>query len=230
MVKALLLDCYGTIISTGNGSIVATNKILNKLEKSNIDAESFYREWKKIHKYNEINLSYFKKEKEIFIDDLRILYEKYEIENGNSEKDVEIMLDSLYGRQFYDDTIDVLKKMKEHYKLYIASNSDTEPLLDSIKGYEYLFDDIYTSERLECYKPNTDFYNKLIDKIHFKNDEVLFIGDSLDDDIIGAKMAGIDGILIDRNNKYSSEEKHQYTIVNKFMDIEKKIKEKEYES
>jgi len=51
MIKALIFDCYGTIISTGNGSVDAVKTILDSL-KINIDPVLFYRDWKTIHKEN----------------------------------------------------------------------------------------------------------------------------------------------------------------------------------
>lgn len=45
MKKLLIFDAYGTLISTGNGSIQATEKIL-ALQDKHIDAKAFYKEWK----------------------------------------------------------------------------------------------------------------------------------------------------------------------------------------
>ena len=75
MIKALVFDCYGTIISTGNGSVDATKIILDNL-KINIDPMLFYKDWKIIHKANTLSLKHFCTEKRIFINDLKVLFEK----------------------------------------------------------------------------------------------------------------------------------------------------------
>jgi 2-haloalkanoic acid dehalogenase type II len=200
MIKALIFDCYGTIISTGNGSVNASKKILDNL-KSNIDPVLFYKDFKKIHKENQKKLKYFCNEKKIFINDLDIILKMYGI-NGNAKKEVKPVLKSLYKRKFYDDVINNLKILKKDFKIYIASNSDTKPLMENIRKEKYLFDGIYTSERIKAYKPSRIFFEKILKKIKFNKDEILFIGDSIEDDIIGANNVGLKTVLIDRKNNF----------------------------
>ncbi|MBO5338052.1 MAG: hypothetical protein J6A94_13090 [Lachnospiraceae bacterium] len=80
MKRLLIFDAYGTLISTGNGSIEATRKILSLQEKE-IDAKAFYRDWKRIHRkhIDESIETTFMMEKDIFIKDLEVLYEQYQI-------------------------------------------------------------------------------------------------------------------------------------------------------
>jgi 2-haloalkanoic acid dehalogenase type II len=219
MIKALIFDCYGTIISTGNGSVNATRIILDNL-RSNIDPILFYKNWKKIHKENISNLKYFCNEKKIFINDLNILFKIYNI-NGNARKNIKPMLKSLYKRKYYDDVINNLKILKKGFKIYIASNSDTKPLKENIGKEKYLFDGIYTSEKIKAYKPSKIFFEKILKKIKFNKDEILFIGDSLEDDIIGANTIGLKTVLIDRknNSQYIKSEanyiiKDMYELIN----------------
>ncbi|CAG7618230.1 hypothetical protein ACFQI7_02680 [Paenibacillus allorhizosphaerae] len=40
MIKAILFDCYGTLVDTGSGSIKAVRQILAK-NKSTVNAEQF---------------------------------------------------------------------------------------------------------------------------------------------------------------------------------------------
>ena len=49
MKRLLIFDAYGTLFSTGNGSIEATRKILSLQDKV-IDAATFYKDWKNIHR------------------------------------------------------------------------------------------------------------------------------------------------------------------------------------
>jgi 2-haloalkanoic acid dehalogenase type II len=198
MIKVLIFDCYGTIISTGNGSIEATKNILKNL-KSDIDPIIFYKTWKNMHKENIKYLKQFCKEKTIFVNDLKKLFEKYNI-NGNHKNSIKPMLDSLYNRKFYDDVVINLKQLKNDYNIYIASNSDTEPLMENVGNEKYLFNGIYTSETLKAYKPSKIFFKKLLEKIKCNKDEILFVGNSLEDDIIGANAVGLKTVLLNRNN------------------------------
>jgi beta-phosphoglucomutase-like phosphatase (HAD superfamily) len=97
MIKALIFDCYGTLISTGNGSVEASRKILSKV-KSNIDPVLFYKEWKAIHKDHISNLNHFSTEEKIFINDLKILFTKYQLD-AVPEEHIKPILDSLYNKK-----------------------------------------------------------------------------------------------------------------------------------
>ena len=48
MKKAIIFDVYGTLISTGNGSIKAVKEILNQFDLQITD-EDFYSEWKALN-------------------------------------------------------------------------------------------------------------------------------------------------------------------------------------
>ena len=199
MIKALVFDCYGTLISTGNSSIESTRTILDSIG-SNIDPISFYRVWKNIHKDHQQNLKHFYTEREIFVVDLKLLFEKYNLKN-DYKKHIRPMIDiALYGRKFYSDVIDNLKILKNEFEIFIASNSDTEPLMENIGNDKYLFNKIFTSEILKAYKPSKKFFERLLRKIKYKKDEILFIGDSIDDDINGSYNVGIKSILLNRKN------------------------------
>ena len=47
----IIFDVYGTLISTGTGSLDAVKKIL-ALQEEDIKPEEFYREWKQQHRIN----------------------------------------------------------------------------------------------------------------------------------------------------------------------------------
>jgi len=221
MIKGVFFDCYGTIISTGNGSVEAVKKILDSKDIK-INAETFYKHWKIIHKDNQKNLIEFKNEKDIFIEDLRILYDHYNIK-GNVENDIIHMLNSLYKRSFYNDSINCIKKLKENYKIYIASNSDTEPLLENIGKNNYLFDGIFTSEDLRAYKPSIQFLEKIVKITGFEYNEIIYVGDSLVDDISGAQKLSIYTVLIDRKNEYKENEIIPDSLINNLNELEEII-------
>ena len=210
MLKALIFDCYGTLISTGNGSVEATKEILNNIG-SNLDPVEFYRKWKELHKEHSRQLKHFTNEKNIFIKDLKVLFKIHNIKKDHKIH-IEPMLNSLYGRKIYNDVVDNIKILKKDYHIFIASNSDTEPLLENIGNECYLFDGIYTSEILKSYKPSKIFFDKLIKKIKYRKEEVLYIGDSIEDDIIGSNNFGIMNVLINRDNKEIYDIKANYVI------------------
>jgi len=63
-------------------------------------------------------------------------------------------------------------------------------------------DKVYTSESLMCYKPSEQFYKIILNENSLINDEVLFVGDSLIDDVFGPSKINIKTCWLNRN-KYA---------------------------
>ena len=129
MKKLLIFDAYGTLFSTGTGSVDAARKIL-KLQEQCIDAVEFYREWKKLHRIHmeEANQGVFISEQDIFSKDLRVLYERYQIRRPYQE-DVKLMLDSLTGRQLFPEVAETIRQLRRRYRVVIGSTTDTGSIL-----------------------------------------------------------------------------------------------------
>lgn len=201
IIKNIIFDVYGTLISTGTGSVDATRKIF---EKYNLDEDEkdIYKKWKSIHKKNVREIKNFISEKQIFTKDLEELFDIYGIKD-NPEIEIKPMIDSMYDRKLFEETESAVDKLSEKYSIAIGSTTDTEPLLQNIKNTSLSkIQDIYTSENLGYYKPDQNFYKEILNRTNWKPEECVFVGDSLDDDIIGPINAGMSAILIDRKDRY----------------------------
>ena len=77
----------------------------------------------------------------------------------------------------------------------------------NLKNNNMKVDKIYTSESLKEYKPKKEFYTKILNDINLNAKDVVFVGDSLLEDVQGPQSVGIYSILIDRKNKYNEEER-----------------------
>lgn len=113
-MKAVLFDVYGTLISTGTGSINAVKSILAK-KHSEIEPEAFYAEWKQLHK-KRMRQTLFLTEREIFMKDLAELYSVYGIA-GDYKEDVKIMLESLYNRTVYPEVPEAINRLSKNMRL-----------------------------------------------------------------------------------------------------------------
>lgn len=206
MKKLLIFDAYGTLISTGTGSVQAAEKILALQERA-IDAKAFYADWKKVHRVHldECNVGEFLLERDVFVKDLKVLYEKYDIKRSH-ETDVQIMLDSLVGRTVFPEVLTVLESLRKKYQVVIGSTTDTVPLLSNMRQNGLVLDVVYTSEMIGKYKPAAEFYQYILQKERCKAEDAVFIGDSLVDDVAGPQKLGMDTVLVDRKNKYDVSE------------------------
>lgn len=101
---------------------------------------------------------------------------------------------------FYEESLDVIKKLKEKYSVIISSDASpsmVEPLLAQINA-----DKAFISDDIRCYKGETSgkFFKIVLSELNIKPDEMLHVGDSFAD-IVGAKNAGIDACWINRDNR-----------------------------
>lgn len=199
MIKAVVFDVYGTLISTGTGSVDAAQKILDR-HGAEISAKAFYADWKKYHRKHMDGLSRFVPEETIFLWDLEKLYEQYGLP-GNAAEDVHIMLDTLGNRTAFPESKAVVEQLKRSYKVCIGSTTDTEPLMRDLARSGISVEHIFTSEGLQVYKPQKAFYEKILSVLSLRPEEVLFVGDSLTDDVYGPRQVGMKTCWVNRKKE-----------------------------
>ena len=90
------------------------------------------------------------------------------------------------------DTLSIYTELSQKYKLVLATNGiemvQKERLFDFLP-YTYK---LYISEAIGLIKPTNDFYNYIINDLKCRVNECLMIGDSIINDIAGAKSIGMD--------------------------------------
>lgn len=199
MIKAVVFDAYGTLISTGTGSLDAARKILD-LHGSVIPAKVFYADWKKYHRAHMDGMTRFVPEEIIFRWDLEKLYEQYGLP-GNAAEDVHFMLDTLGNRNAFPESREVVERLKRSVTVCIGSTTDTEPLMRDLERAGITVDHIFTSEGLRVYKPQKAFYETILAALSLPPEAVLFVGDSLTDDVFGPARAGMKTCWVNRKGQ-----------------------------
>ncbi|MBE6759572.1 MAG: HAD family hydrolase [Ruminococcaceae bacterium] len=197
-IKYILLDAYGTFINTRSGSVDAAAKILAK-RGSSLDAAEFYARWKAMHRSNMRTQERFIPEREMYARELEVLYGEYGID-GDAREDVAIMLASMLDRHFYPEAKEMFSRLSRRFRLVVASNTDTAPLMQNLEYNDYAFERVYTSEALGCYKPAPEFYRQILSDLGCSPREALFAGDSPEEDVIAPGSLGMTTVFVDRGN------------------------------
>ena len=92
-----------------------------------------------------------------------------------------------------------MEQIMRRFRVAIGSTTDDAPLLDSLRGTVLEgVRQIFTSERLRKYKPEREFYSDILRLTGWEPEETVFVGDSVEDDVIGPKGIGMKAVLIDR--------------------------------
>ncbi len=102
----------------------------------------------------------------------------------------------------FDDSIEILEYLKsEGYKTAVISNSPPTPqnqLLDL--GISQYIDEAIFSFEVGSRKPEKEIFVELLLRAEVAPTHALMIGDSIKNDVNGARAVGLDAVLLDRNN------------------------------
>ena len=96
----------------------------------------------------------------------------------------------------------VLSELQGRYKLALISNFDHPPhvhrLLDEL-ALRPFFDAVVVSGDIGVKKPDPAIFTPALEQTGLATDEAIFVGDSPEDDIAGARAAGLRPVLIQRS-------------------------------
>ena len=87
---------------------------------------------------------------------------------------------------------EIIEKLSDHFTLHILTNGfqTTQTIKIEQSGLQDYFELIITSESTKYKKPNRKIYDYALEESKAQISEVLMIGDSLENDVIGAQKAG----------------------------------------
>lgn len=96
--------------------------------------------------------------------------------------------------KYFDDTLETIKYLSNHHKLYIVTNgvTDTQQRRLEQTPLDKYMDGVFISEQTGSQKPNKEFFDYVFKEIGENyRDNTIIVGDSLTSDILGAQNAGI---------------------------------------
>ncbi len=102
--------------------------------------------------------------------------------------------------RLFPDTLPTLARLRDAgLELGIVSNFDSRlfPVLKGL-GLSDWFDTVTISSLAQAAKPSPKIYHLALEKHAVDPEEALHVGDSLRDDVEGAKKAGLRAVLLDR--------------------------------
>lgn len=197
-MKTLIFDAFGTLFEVSTGGSAKT--IMKHITDCGgiVDEKAFHEEWKSYYKSHTAAGCKFMTEREIFTARNRMFYDRYHI-SREAEADADILLAAATMRTAYPETGAVLGELMKHHQVFIGSNTDNDILKAVMNRNAVSVHKVYTSENLKSYKPNRSFFEKILAENNLSPEDVLFIGDSVSDDVLGPMAVGIRTVWVDRN-------------------------------
>jgi putative hydrolase of the HAD superfamily len=126
---------------------------------------------------------------------LQTLGHAVEPEDARVEQAVEVYFDPFIRCcQLIPGTYEMLESLVGRYRLGLVSNFTYAPAVEQIlarAGLERFFDEILISARLGIRKPHPAMFTELTRRLALAPAEIVFVGDELQSDIVGAQKAGL---------------------------------------
>jgi HAD superfamily hydrolase (TIGR01549 family) len=104
--------------------------------------------------------------------------------------------------QIFEDVLPALAELRSHgLKIGLVSNTGRD--LDIFVTHHGLdVDAVVSSGRHGKTKPHPTIFLAALERLGVAPEEAVMVGDSVEDDVEGAKAAGMRGVLLDRENRY----------------------------
>lgn len=102
----------------------------------------------------------------------------------------------------YEDTLPVLEELRRHgLKLGLVSNTGRD--LDEFVRHHRLDVDAALGSRAHGWtKPHETIFRAVLDVLEVEPEDAAMVGDSIEDDVEGARSLGMRAILLDREGRY----------------------------
>src|SRR3989339_232180 len=218
MIKAILLD-WGKTFSPGYKNV---EKELDQiLIPCGLKWSELYPCWKNFYYLR--TRGRLKNDEEMFSQIRQIMGKDIP-----AEKIKNVLIDSYLVPQ---ENIEVIKRLRNNYKICLISNHIEEWLREFLEKYELdkLFDSIILPSAVGIKKPNAEAYFMALSSLSLKPAETIFVSDELTDDLISAKGCGIKTVwyLPDPENPKKQREIEiskifqPDVIIKEFIEIEK---------
>jgi 2-haloacid dehalogenase len=197
--KALTFDCYGTLIDWESGILAALEPLAARVQpKPSPDA---MLEAYGVHEHAQEHQTPHLKYSQL----LAITYKRM-AENLSAPASWEECVafgQSLRNWAPFPDTVNALKYLKQHYRLYVLSNVDNESFSYTHRKLEVQFDGVMTAEDIGSYKPNLRNFEYLLERLASQGihkEQVLHVAQSLMHDHTAANQIGLASCWINRRH------------------------------
>jgi 2-haloalkanoic acid dehalogenase type II len=118
---------------------------------------------------------------------------------GDPEQAAQISVNGMANREPYEDTISFLDYVGHRWKRSLLTNADNDFIEPLLQRHNLFFDAVVTSEMARAYKPDPRVFQRVLRETGVLPEEALYVGDTLLDDVHGAKLAGMSAAWINRN-------------------------------
>jgi 2-haloacid dehalogenase len=189
----ITFDCYGTLIDWETGILGAMRPILSAHHAHLTDADI-------LRTYGEIEAEEESGSYQPYKEILTAVIRGFGIRLGfvPSEEEEQSLPNSLANWKPFPDTVAVLRRLKQKFKLGILSNIDDDLFSATAPQLEIEFDYVVTASQARAYKPALEIFRFAQNRIGLPSQQWLHAGQSIYHDVIPARSMGIATVWVNR--------------------------------
>ena len=199
-VKVIAFDMDNTLIDRQGALLHCVKDMIEEDTKKKIDDQSFSQFMEHFLILDNNGMG----NKEILFN--------YYIEYFHLDLTWDIIMDRWVDRlagymRLMEDTIEVLDRLSKKYRLAILTNGDSVSQRGKLNTFPHLdwFEIVMVAGDYPWAKPDVRIFELLCEKLKVMPSEVVFVGDTIASDIIGAKNAGMKTIWIQGDERLNSD-------------------------
>jgi len=209
MVQALGLDVYNTLFRNEADLWLGTFEDICRVQGLEVPPRRLWETWKGLEvrfRAERVNLDapeasppfrpYYEVWRECFREAFALLGLR-----GDPEQAVRMAVVALGCRPPYPETLDILARLRERWRLAVLSNADNAFLYPLLRRWGLTFEAVLTSEGVRAYKPHPRAFAALLEHLGLPAERVVYVGDTPLDDVEGARRAGLVPIWLNRDGR-----------------------------
>ena len=194
----LTFDCYGTLVDWETAIIQYLQPVLISHDVHVFDGTilEFYSEWEPLEQDSGGS----------YRDVLGRVMARYGARLGftPTKEEAKGFVNAIANADPFDDTIEALAKLSEHFKLAIISNTDKDLIEMTLRSMPTEFCAALTAQELGAYKPDLAMMRKAFDQISHHGKRILHVAQSGYHDIAPASELGLNTVWINRRSEHAS--------------------------
>ena len=205
-IKAVVFDVFETLAHNNQQLWIEAFKDICSQQDLQVDVAVLWREWKSFEmrfREERSNLEEpdksppFRSYEEAWHNCFRQAFSKLGLE-GDSKAAARCCVLAMGHHEIYPDAVEVLPLIQRRWKTGILSNADDDYLGPVLDRLGLKFDVVLSSEEARSYKPMPSLFLQVIERLGAAPDEVVYVGDSQFDDVVGAKGVGMRAVWLNR--------------------------------
>ena len=208
-IAIVAFDMFETLVRNGMGIWVATFDEIVEVQSLPISASELFREWRSRDidfRRTRTNIEQpessppFRTYAAAWLDSFERTFDALKL-TADATDAAQRCVWGHSLRPAYSDAAQVLPKLAGRWPMGLVSNADHSFLEGLVRRQGWSFEPMVSSESAQAYKPDPRIFEAFCQQASVAPEQVLFVGDSLYDDVHGAKRCGFQTVWVRRSEE-----------------------------